>query len=134
VALPWHYRAITVPTVQTGTVGHGNATAFFLCPSDAPAPMKIPFGSLSTTQNIGSTLSTEVDISESDPPAVPTEDVPKVHQEINDFDGDRVLANSILFLQDFGWWVEISYAVPEGDIGHVFEILKARNLIIITVR
>ncbi|KIJ89643.1 hypothetical protein K443DRAFT_154869, partial [Laccaria amethystina LaAM-08-1] len=42
----------------------------------------------------------------------------------NNFDGDRVLANSILFLQDFGWWTEIAYAVPEGDIGRVFEILK----------
>ncbi|KAF9033045.1 hypothetical protein BDZ89DRAFT_1012477 [Hymenopellis radicata] len=41
------------------------------------------------------------------------------------FDGDQVLANSILYLRDFGWWTEISYAVADGDIGRVYEILKA---------
>lgn len=65
---------------------------------------------------------------ETDPPSLPTENVPKVHQEAEDFDGDRVLANSILFLQDFGWWIEISYAVPEGDIGRAFEILKVNTI------
>lgn len=48
----------------------------------------------------------------------------KIHVEVPGFDGDRVLANSILFLQDAGWWVEASYAVPEGDIGRVYEIVK----------
>ncbi|KAF8056279.1 hypothetical protein FPV67DRAFT_1678179 [Lyophyllum atratum] len=48
----------------------------------------------------------------------------KVHVEKQGFDGDRVLANAILFLQDAGWWVEASYAVREGDIGRVFEIIK----------
>ena len=87
---------------------------------DAPETMKISFGPAWTNQSTGSTDSAPV-------PLLPTEDVPKVHKEANDFDGDRVLANSILFLQDFGWWIEIAYAVSEGDIGRVFEILKVIN-------
>ena len=84
---------------------------------DAPEDMKVPIGLPFTTQ-------TAVHISEGDPPIPPTEDLPNVHQEASNFDGDYVLANSILFLQDFGWWNEIAYAIPEGDIGRVFEILK----------
>jgi hypothetical protein len=100
--------------------------------SEAPAPMKVMFGLSFMMQETGSesTPSAQTEIPESDPLALLTEDVPKVHQEADDFDGDRVLANSILFLQDFGWWIEIAYAIPEGDIGRVFEILKARNSII----
>ncbi|KAF8233981.1 hypothetical protein L208DRAFT_1377073 [Tricholoma matsutake] len=64
------------------------------------------------------------DSQENDPPALPTENLPKVYQETDEFDGDQVLANSILFLQNFGWWIELAYAVPEGDIGWIFEILK----------
>ncbi|KAF9048059.1 hypothetical protein BDZ89DRAFT_918061, partial [Hymenopellis radicata] len=41
-----------------------------------------------------------------------------------DFSGDRVLANSILFRRDFLWWIELSYAVSDGDIGRVMEIMK----------
>lgn len=67
-------------------------------------------------------------LEEADPP-LPTENVPKVHEEAANFDGDRVLANSILFLQDFGLWTEIAYAVPEGDIGRAFEIMKVNNLV-----
>ncbi|RDB16838.1 hypothetical protein Hypma_002483 [Hypsizygus marmoreus] len=48
----------------------------------------------------------------------------KIHVEEKGFDGDRVLANAILFLQDAGWWIEASYAVSEGDIGRVYEIVK----------
>lgn len=89
---------------------------------DAPDHMKVPFGSSITTTS-SSEMAT--DASQSDMlVALPAEDVPKVHQEADKFDDDRVLANSILFLQDFGWWTEMSYAVPEGDIGRVFEILK----------
>jgi len=88
--------------------------------SNALAPMKVPFGSPKTG-------SPSLGTPESNPPALPTEDVPKVHQEADDFDGDRVLTNSILFLQDFGWWTEISYAIPEGDIGRAFEILKVSS-------
>ncbi|KZP26721.1 hypothetical protein FIBSPDRAFT_909075 [Athelia psychrophila] len=48
----------------------------------------------------------------------------KCHVEADGFDGDRVLANSTLFLEDFGWWIEAAYAVPEGDMGRVMEVLK----------
>jgi hypothetical protein len=93
---------------------------------DAPDHMKVPFGSPITTTS-SSDMAT--DSPQSDLPALPIEDVPKVHQEADEFDSDRVLANSILFLQDFGWWTEMSYAVPEGDIGRVFEILKVSSAI-----
>ncbi|KAJ6584402.1 hypothetical protein B0H19DRAFT_896078, partial [Mycena capillaripes] len=46
------------------------------------------------------------------------------HEEKPGFTGDRVLRNSQIFLQDFGWWIEFSKAVPEGDIGRVWEIMK----------
>jgi hypothetical protein len=52
------------------------------------------------------------------------EDGPKFHKEKEGFNGDRVLSNSILFLMEFGWWIELNYAIPEGDVGRVFEILK----------
>ncbi|KAJ7897469.1 hypothetical protein B0H13DRAFT_1884662 [Mycena leptocephala] len=52
------------------------------------------------------------------------ENGPKIHKEPAGFDGDRVLSNSILFLMKFGWWVELNYAIPEGDIGRVLEMLK----------
>lgn len=48
----------------------------------------------------------------------------QVHTERPGFDGDRVLANEILFLQDHGWWTEAAYAVPEGDVGRLYQILK----------
>ncbi|KAF8166721.1 hypothetical protein K438DRAFT_1528770, partial [Mycena galopus ATCC 62051] len=51
-------------------------------------------------------------------------DGPKTHKELPGFNGDRVLSNSVLFLMEFGWWVELNYAVPEGDVGRVLEILK----------
>ncbi|KAJ7434199.1 hypothetical protein B0H11DRAFT_2119313 [Mycena galericulata] len=49
---------------------------------------------------------------------------PKIHTEEVGFDGDRVFANTILFLMEFGWWIELNYAIPEGDVGRVMEILK----------
>ncbi|KAJ7807579.1 hypothetical protein B0H13DRAFT_2386367 [Mycena leptocephala] len=57
-------------------------------------------------------------------PAKTPEDAPKVHQEKDGFTGDRVLRNSQIFMQDFGWWIEFAHAVPEGDIGRVWEIMK----------
>ncbi|KAJ6616866.1 hypothetical protein B0H10DRAFT_1948735 [Mycena sp. CBHHK59/15] len=51
-------------------------------------------------------------------------DTPQIHQELPGFDGDRVLRNSEIFLTDFGWWIEFARAVPEGDIGRVWEIMK----------
>ena len=99
---------------------------------DAPEPMKVkpgPAGTVPNSDTANANVNTTTQTSENhevDLLALPTESVPKVQQEVEDFDGDRVLANSILFLQDFGWWIEISYAVPEGDIGRVFEILKVK--------
>ncbi|KAJ7719724.1 hypothetical protein B0H16DRAFT_1794341 [Mycena metata] len=58
------------------------------------------------------------------PPPSKDSDAPKVHEEKDDFDGDRVLRNSQIFLTDFGWWIEFASAVPEGDIGRVWEIMK----------
>ncbi|KAJ7602744.1 hypothetical protein DFH06DRAFT_1351097 [Mycena polygramma] len=46
------------------------------------------------------------------------------HVEDPDFTGDRTLANEILFLQDMSWWVIAAHAVPEGEIGTVWEIMK----------
>ncbi|KAK7450181.1 hypothetical protein VKT23_013064 [Stygiomarasmius scandens] len=38
------------------------------------------------------------------------ERVPTGHVENDQFDGDRVLANSILFMLEYGWWIEAAYA------------------------
>jgi len=97
--------------------------------TDAPEPMKVPFGPSwtgSSSRNLSSVAiemearedTPNVSQSQDDnPPPLPSENLPKVHIETENFDGDRVLANSILFMQDFGWWIEIAYAVSEGDIG-----------------
>ncbi|THU78559.1 hypothetical protein K435DRAFT_588157, partial [Dendrothele bispora CBS 962.96] len=45
-------------------------------------------------------------------------------KESKDFEGDHVLANSILFKWEYSLWLELAYAVPEGDIGRVWEIMK----------
>ena len=103
--------------------------------TNAPAPLKVKLGPPFTSQNSHSTnantssldTGTSSENPEADPPFLPTENIPKVHKEAENFDGDRVLANSILFLQDFGWWTEIAYAIPEGHIGHAFEIMKVRK-------
>lgn len=50
--------------------------------------------------------------------------LPNNSVETGDFKGDRVLANEILFLQDMGWWVIAHHAVPEGEVGHLWEIMK----------
>ncbi|KAE9396142.1 hypothetical protein BT96DRAFT_1041065, partial [Gymnopus androsaceus JB14] len=46
------------------------------------------------------------------------------HEEKKEFTGDCVLANSILFKTVYSWWIEASYAIPEGDIGRVWEVMK----------
>ncbi|KAJ7218595.1 hypothetical protein GGX14DRAFT_390366 [Mycena pura] len=48
----------------------------------------------------------------------------KLHSELPNFTGDRVLANSILFLRDFMLFEEFSEALSDGDIGRVHEVLK----------
>jgi len=40
------------------------------------------------------------------------------------FKGDRTLAKSITVMRDFIWQRELAYAVAEGDVGRVYEILK----------
>ncbi|KAJ6452362.1 hypothetical protein C8R47DRAFT_1204352 [Mycena vitilis] len=80
----------------------------------------------STAQDDDADMPGLADIEDPQPrvaPKVP-DDAPKLHQEKNNFTGDRVLRNSQIFLQDFGWWIEFSKAVPEGDIGRVWEIMK----------
>lgn len=58
------------------------------------------------------------------PPKEPGIAKEKVYVEAKGFTGDRVFANEVLFLEDAGWWIEVAYAVPDGDIGRVYEILK----------
>ncbi|KAJ7687510.1 hypothetical protein B0H17DRAFT_1300716 [Mycena rosella] len=98
---------------------------------------KVPAGSdweapthtnLADSSNDDEDLPDLVDIAEPEPRANPvppkSDDAPKFHEEKEGFTGDRVLRNSQIFLQDFGWWIEFSKAVPEGDIGRVWEIMK----------
>lgn len=58
-----------------------------------------------------------------------TESTTKAHIEEPGFDGDRVLANSILFLMEYGWWIEVGYAIPDGDIGRFWEIMKVSHFL-----
>ncbi|KAJ7023352.1 hypothetical protein C8F04DRAFT_1048051 [Mycena alexandri] len=68
----------------------------------------------------------EPDTPTADPsPSKKSDEAPTVHTEKEGFTGDRVLRNSQIFLQDFGWWIEFAHAVPEGDIGRVWEIMKS---------
>ena len=39
-------------------------------------------------------------------------------------EGDRVLANSITFMRDAMMSHEMSYAIAEGDMGRVYEVMK----------
>jgi hypothetical protein len=101
---------------------------------NAKSNMAIPFGKPFRpieTQTPGLTTSTsETETareSTEERPNVVIEDTVKVHVEKEGFDGDRVLANEILFLQDAGWWIEAASAVPEGDIGRVYEIMKVKT-------
>ena len=40
------------------------------------------------------------------------------------FKGDRVLANSIALIRDAMISREMSYAIAEGDVGRVYEVMK----------
>jgi hypothetical protein len=51
----------------------------------------------------------------------------KRHREHAGFTGDRVLRNMEVFLMEFGWWNEMAWAVPEVDIGRVWEIFKVSS-------
>jgi hypothetical protein len=59
-----------------------------------------------------------------------TDGIPS-HTECADFKGDRVLGNEMLFLRDFGHWIEADYAVPLGDVGRLLEVLKVYFLVFI---
>lgn len=37
---------------------------------------------------------------------------------------DQLLGNLVLYMRDTFWYLEFASAVPEGDIGRVFEIIK----------
>ncbi|KAE9393249.1 hypothetical protein BT96DRAFT_829549, partial [Gymnopus androsaceus JB14] len=49
---------------------------------------------------------------------------PTAYEEKVGFDGDHVLANSILFKMEYSFWIEAAYAIAEGDIGCIWEIMK----------
>jgi hypothetical protein len=48
-----------------------------------------------------------------------------------EFKGDRALANSIALMRDAMIAREAAFAVAEGDVGRVWEVLKVRNTIYI---
>lgn len=39
---------------------------------------------------------------------------------------DQLLGNTVLFMRDVFWYLEIASAIPEGDTGRVHEIMKVR--------
>ncbi|THU89980.1 hypothetical protein K435DRAFT_676791 [Dendrothele bispora CBS 962.96] len=47
-----------------------------------------------------------------------------ISRDIVGFDGDRTLANSILFKLQFGSYLLLEYAIKDGDVGGVLEQLK----------
>lgn len=104
--------------------------------NSAPDILKFPIGQLhplatpTPSQSLLPSAESVVDIENEDLESAPqssTEKVPTVHIEKAGFTGDRVLANSILFKLEYSWWIEASYAIPEGDIGRVWEIMKVRS-------
>ncbi|KAG9119176.1 hypothetical protein FRC07_005951, partial [Ceratobasidium sp. 392] len=44
---------------------------------------------------------------------------------------DQLLGNITLFMRDAFWYLEFASAIPEGDIGRVFEIIKASRLVLL---
>ncbi|KAF9011472.1 hypothetical protein BDZ89DRAFT_964051 [Hymenopellis radicata] len=79
----------------------------------APSTFQAPQGPAWESISPPSTLETSE-------PVFAAETVP----EAADFDGDRTLSNSILFVRDFLLWMELAYATADGDIGRVWEVLK----------
>ncbi|KAJ7656705.1 hypothetical protein B0H17DRAFT_955911, partial [Mycena rosella] len=101
---------------------------------DAPDRTKFPEGSPWTPTKASEPPAAQPDADVHMPAARPEsaadEDGPKMHKEPPGFNGDRVLSNAILFLMEFGWWVELNYAIPEGDVGRVLEIFKVFDSIL----
>ncbi|KAG8729333.1 hypothetical protein FRC11_009015, partial [Ceratobasidium sp. 423] len=46
------------------------------------------------------------------------------HSRCHDPGADQLLGNLILFMRDAFWYLEMASAIPEGDTGHVLEIIK----------
>ncbi|KAJ7729217.1 hypothetical protein B0H14DRAFT_3097944 [Mycena olivaceomarginata] len=119
---------------QVIRVRYASQTAYELSLSNAesqkaPSTFKVPFGEPwvrdHTPPPSRTPASSEIPNEENiDVPVAASNKGPKTHVEPEDFDGDRVLSNSIIFLQEFGWWIELCYAIPEGDIGRVLEIFQ----------
>ncbi|THU82309.1 hypothetical protein K435DRAFT_583435, partial [Dendrothele bispora CBS 962.96] len=91
-----------------------------LSPNDSDSPLrldhhKFPIGTLFESCNSVRRHDSEDDVSMN---------TTHTFTEGEDFTGDHVLANSILFMWEYSLWVELDYAVPEGDIGRVWEIMK----------
>ncbi|THU99818.1 hypothetical protein K435DRAFT_794635 [Dendrothele bispora CBS 962.96] len=91
-----------------------------LSPNDSDSSLmpdhhKFPIGTLFESRNSVGRHNSEDDVSMN---------TTHTFTEGEDFTGDRVLANSILFMWEYSLWVELDYAVPEGDIGRVWEIMK----------
>ncbi|KAJ7686436.1 hypothetical protein B0H14DRAFT_3674367 [Mycena olivaceomarginata] len=62
------------------------------------------------------------------PPGAELDDLPdlvEIQERIMESQKRQILRNSQIFMMDMGWWVEMAHAVPEGDIGRVWEILKS---------
>lgn len=76
---------------------------------------KIPFRKPWTSQSTGASHANVFPEAEDNEPP---------YKEIDNFDGDCILANSILFLWDFSWWMELVYTTADGDIGRAFAVLK----------
>ncbi|THU92487.1 hypothetical protein K435DRAFT_862398 [Dendrothele bispora CBS 962.96] len=89
----------------------------------SPDNLKFLNGSPWTQRPIKSSPTTD-NVASNDNHNIPELDAPTAYAEGDNFTGDRVLANSILFKSEFVLWLEMAYAIPEGDIGRAFEILK----------
>ncbi|KAE9386841.1 hypothetical protein BT96DRAFT_960505 [Gymnopus androsaceus JB14] len=103
--------------------------------NSAPDYLKFPIGEQYSSRRTASTSQkVEEDAEETKPVGKSSkskEKKPAVHVEENGFTGDRVLANSILFMMEYSWWIEAAYAIPEGDIGQVWEIMKIWILLLL---
>lgn len=66
------------------------------------------------------------DVFDTDAPAPRNlaEDDDGLSEEVDDFDGDRVLWNTLVFMRDACWYLEMHQATEDGDPGRVFEIVK----------
>ncbi|KAJ7930323.1 hypothetical protein B0H13DRAFT_2264217 [Mycena leptocephala] len=89
-----------------------------------PDPKDVPNDPKDTSDDEPSPEGPSIVPDQDSPESAADKDGPKIHKEPPGFDGDRLLSNAIPFLMEFGWWVELNYAIPEGDVGRVLEILK----------